>query len=315
MERRHSLIWDAPRTLDLDWSVAGYGGLERLPEYQNVAAPYRNFATGRMTLTYSFVDRSLGAVDDEKGVRWQLGMRHNYVNGTLLPRVYGTWDYGFLLPLKNSPVWLRTAVGHGFGEHNQPFANFYFGGFGNNWVDRLSTSRYREYYTFPGLELNQVGAKSFGRVLGEWNLPPLRFRKLGTSFLYCNWARLSLFGAGLATGGGNRYVDSGAQLDFRIVAVFVSEVHLLRGLRGGPRPEPALVRRVHGLPETAMSGVLIARVLSGALPVLAFLLALMWLDSYKLLAPRRILWLLGQGALVAVVCAVVNSLLFARIPH
>jgi hypothetical protein len=217
VENRHFLLYDMPRTVDLEWSVAGYGGLERLPDYQNVAAPYRNYLTGKLALNYSFVDRSPGAVDDEKGVRWQLALRDNYAHGTMLPRVYGTYDYGFLLPMKNSPIWLRTAAGYGFGNRNEALANFYFGAFGNNWVDRLETSRYREYASFPGVELDQIGAKSFGRALAEWNLPPVRFRHLGVPYLYCNWMRLSLFGGGLATDGGRRYRDAGAQLDFRIV--------------------------------------------------------------------------------------------------
>jgi hypothetical protein len=217
VEKRRMLLYDSPRTLELEWNAAGYGGLERLPDYQNVAASSRNYLTGKLALNYSFVDRSLGAVDDEKGVRWQLALRNNYANGKELPRVYGTYDYGFLLPLKNSPVWLRTAAGYGFGNRNEPFANFYFGGFGNNYVDRLEASRYREFTSFPGMELDQVAAKGFGRALAEWNLPPVRFRHLGVPYLYCNWARLSLFGAGLATDGGRRYGDGGAQIDFRIV--------------------------------------------------------------------------------------------------
>ena len=31
------LLYDTPRTLALDWNVAGYFDLDRLPEYQNVA--------------------------------------------------------------------------------------------------------------------------------------------------------------------------------------------------------------------------------------------------------------------------------------
>ena len=31
------LIYDTPRTLALDWSVAGYSDLNALPEYQNVS--------------------------------------------------------------------------------------------------------------------------------------------------------------------------------------------------------------------------------------------------------------------------------------
>lgn len=217
LEHRKLLLYDDPRVIDLQWNLAGYGGLERLPDYQNVAAPYRSFLTGTLALNYSFLQKSLGAVDDERGARWQLALRSNYVHGRMLPRVYGNYDYGFLLPLKNSPVWLRAAAGHGFGSRQEPFANFYFGGFGNNWVDRLEVSRYREAYAFPGVKLNEIEGKSFGRALAEWNLPPLRFRRLGVPYLYCNWTRLSLFGAGLAVNGGRKYADAGAQLDFRIV--------------------------------------------------------------------------------------------------
>ena len=33
-----------------------------------------------------------------------------------------------------------------------PFANFYFGGFGNNWVDHLDEKRYRRVSSFPGVD-------------------------------------------------------------------------------------------------------------------------------------------------------------------
>ncbi len=216
------LIFDTPRTMNLEWNVAGYGGLDRLPDYQNVTASYPRFLTGKVALKYSFVDRSLGAVDDEKGVLWQLAFRNNLIPGKTLPRLYGTYDYGFLTPLHNSPIWIRSAAGYSVGPRNEPFANFYFGGFGNNWVDHQDISRYRDYYSFPGLQLQQVGTRSFGKTTVEWNLPPVHFRKLGVSYLYCNWARLSLFSSGLLTEpvravSRTLYGNGGAQLDFRIV--------------------------------------------------------------------------------------------------
>jgi hypothetical protein len=217
-----NLIFDTPRTLDLDWELAGYGGLDRLPEYQNVVATYSRYLTGKIALKYSFVDKSLGGVDDEKGTKWQLALRDNVAGDRTMPRIYGNYDRGFLLPLRNSPIWIRSAAGYSVGGRDDPFANFYFGGFGNNWVDHLDTSRYREYYSFPGLKIDEIGARTFAKTMVEWNLPPMRFHRFGTTWLYCNWVRLSLFSSGLLTEparAGNRalYGNTGAQLDFRIV--------------------------------------------------------------------------------------------------
>jgi hypothetical protein len=218
---KKSLSFKAPRMLDLDWSVAGYAGLDRVPDYQNVSAPYDKFLTGRIALSYSRLERTLGAVDDEKGIRWKLASQGNAVNSNFYPRFYGAMDVGFLTPLRNSPVWIRSSAGKSIGDRKQPFANFYFGGFGNNYVDRLDVSRYREYYSFPGVELNEIGATDFVKSMVEWNLPPLRFRRLGTTWLYCNWMRLSMFsgviGGNLASSADRQGVgNAGMQLDFRV---------------------------------------------------------------------------------------------------
>ena len=119
-------------------------------------------------------------------------------------------------------MWIRELAGKSFGDRTQPFANFYFGGFGNNWIDHQEVSRYREYYSFPGVDLDQIGATDFAKTLVEWNLPPKHFRHFGTPYLYCNWARLSLF-SGVIVGNmasavdRQFYGDAGMQVDFRVV--------------------------------------------------------------------------------------------------
>jgi hypothetical protein len=222
LENTHTLLYDTPRLLEASWNIAGFAGLDRLPDAQNVAINYRRFLTGRVGLKYEAKERALGAVDEEKGVGWTVYARTTYTGPKAFPRVYGTYDRGFMLPLRNSSVWFRTAGGKAIGNPNDPFANFYFGGFGNNWIDHQEISRYRQYYAFPGVELNAIGATNFGKAMVEWNAPPLRFKRLGTPSAYVNWARLSLFSTGLFTNlasGANRgaYGNLGAQLDFRIV--------------------------------------------------------------------------------------------------
>ncbi len=217
-----NLIFDEPKTLDLRLRVVGYAGLDRLPDYQNVLAPFDKLLTAGASLDYSFVRKSLGAVDEEKGVKWRLVFDSNYVNSEFFPRLYGALDYGFALPLDHSSVWLRASLGKAWGDRDNPYANFFFGAFGNNYVDHLSEKRYREYYSFPGAEINQVSGKNYGKLLMEWNVPPLRFRRLGFPWLYANWARLALFGAALQTNVDaaqfrRTFFDVGAQLDFRLV--------------------------------------------------------------------------------------------------
>lgn len=220
-EKKKNLIYDSERTLDLTMNLAGYSGLDRLPEYQNVTASHTRFVSGTGELGYSDLQRSLGAIEDESGAQWKVSAQASDTFPKIFPRVWGEYTRGFLLPLRNSSFWIRSSAGRAFGNASDPFANFYFGAFGNNWVDKGDFSRYREYYSFPGVAIDQIGAKSFAKSLAEWDLPPVHFRDLGSTKLYCNWGRLALFTGALGTNpDGDRlrgYVDGGGQVDLRLV--------------------------------------------------------------------------------------------------
>jgi hypothetical protein len=222
LEYSKYLIYDTPRTLELEAKVAAYWKLDRLPDYQNIEATYDQFMSGRVGLRYTDVRRSLGAVDEEKGFRLNAFGQVNYVNGRFYPRFYGVLDYGLALPLKHSSLWLRTSAGQSIGDRTNNFVNFYFGGFGNNWIDCLGEKRYREYDSFPGLEIDGIGGRNYARTMLEWTLPAVHFRRLGGVSLFCNWARLGFFASGLVTNLDDaafrrQAVNFGAQLDLRIV--------------------------------------------------------------------------------------------------
>ena len=216
------LIFERPRTFEYTISGAAYGGLDTLPDYQNIRAPFKQYETIAGRLDYHDVRKTIGGVEDEYGFQWSATTSGNHVTGHFFPRLYGTYDKGFLLPIDHSSLWLRSAAGKSFGDRENPFADFFFGAFGNNWIDYQEVHRYREYYSFPGLDLNDVGGNDFGRLTVEWTLPPIRFRHAGVPSLYTNWARLALFSSGLVTDVGNRdfrrnIYDIGAQLDFSMV--------------------------------------------------------------------------------------------------
>jgi len=196
---KRNLIYDTPRTMDLNWRFGGWGGLETLPDYQNVAASFDHYYFNNLTLSYKYIERSQGAVDGEKGYALKLLSLNNLVNRQLFPRFVATFDYGVPLPVNHVSVWLRSAAGVSPSEHNEPFANYYFGGFGNNWIDHQSEKRYREFYTFPGADLNSIDGTNFAKLMAEINLPPLRFRHIGIPAMYPRWLRSSVFASAIVT--------------------------------------------------------------------------------------------------------------------
>lgn len=219
-----NLVYDRPRNLELSAGTTYYGGLERLPEFQNVSTTVPSLLATRARLHYTNLRHSLGHVDEEKGHAWELALAEDHVRGRAFPRLHGTLDAGLALPLKHSSLWLRSAAGYSPRDRGEPFANFYFGGFGNNWVDRGDEKRYREHYSFPGVELNEVAGTSFLKSMLEMNLPPLRFRRAGRPGFYMSWARPALFASGLIANPGSPAArrslgNLGAQLDLKLTAL------------------------------------------------------------------------------------------------
>jgi hypothetical protein len=222
LQYKKTLLIDTPRSMDYTVNVTGYAGLDRLPDYQNIIAPFDQLLSASIRFNYQFLRASLGAVDYEKGYRFQVNTSFNYIHTTFYPRIFNTLDLGFPLPINHSSIWLRISGGYSIGKRINPYANFYFGGFGNNWVDYLHEKRYRDYYSFPGVELNNIGGTNYGKLLIEWCLPPIRFRRLGFSSFYSPWSRIALFSSGIVTNLDSRFFrrslqNFGGQIDFRII--------------------------------------------------------------------------------------------------
>jgi hypothetical protein len=222
------------RYSDLDLDGFAAGNLDRLPEYQNVAVDVTRLYTLNARLSFSDVRNSLGNVDDETGRRWSVEANGNYVDGSPVSRFYGAYDRGWALPTGHSSFWFREAAGFSPRGRDEPFANFFFGGFGNNWVDRGNEKRYREYFSFPGMPLNNVAGRNFTKALLEWNLPPIRFQHAGTPGFYATRLRPAIFAGGLITNldaadARRQVVDLGGQLDVRFSVLSALDLTLSCG--------------------------------------------------------------------------------------
>jgi hypothetical protein len=241
------LVFDDPRRLQLNVDARIAGRLDQLPEYQNVPISVDSLLSTSAELNYSDLRSSLGSVDDEKGQRWTTRLVADRANGALATRAYAAYDVGVATPMSHSSVWLRSAAGFSPQQPDNPFANFYFGAFGNNYVDYRDEKRYRDYYAFPGLPLNTIGGRNFVKSTLEWNLPPVFFRRVGTPGLYLTWLRPALFAGGLITNVDRaaprrEVADIGGQTDLRLSLLSTLDVTLSLGAavsfeHGTPRHE------------------------------------------------------------------------------
>ena len=243
------LFYERPESFDVHLGAHAFWGLERLPDYQNVATSYDHFYVFNGSLGYSFLLRSMGAVDFERGIAASVANQTTILLSKAYPQFYATLDFGLALPLDHTSLWIRSAGGYSPSHRSEPSANFYFGGFGNNWVDHQEVHRYREYYSFPGFGLNALGGTSFVKTLVELDLPPLRFRRLGIPNFYCTWARVAVFASGLATNFDDRAilgkaVDVGAQIDFSLVLFSGLSSTFSLGYAVGAQPSERAVREL-----------------------------------------------------------------------
>jgi hypothetical protein len=173
-------------------------------------------------------------VDEETGRKWSVELRTDVVDGQAFPKLYGTFDRGVGLRPGHSSLWMRTAAGYSPRSRTQPFANFFFGGFGNNYVDHGDEKRYRHLESVPGVDLNAIPGRNFAKGTLEWNLPPWRFSRLGTPGLHATWLRPAVFLTGLTTNLDDaafrtRAASAGGQVDVRFTVLSNLDMTLSAG--------------------------------------------------------------------------------------
>ena len=231
-------IYDPPRQLDLFGSAAVYTGLETLPNAQNVLSP-KDVVSLEAGAKYTDTRKALGGVDHEKGIEWRVisDLDWDVRAGEAFPKIYGGINYGVPLPMPNSSFWIYAHAGLGWGDRLNPLAAYYFGAFRNNYVDDRPEKRYREMESFPGFQIDEIAARKFARLTGEFNLPPVRFAEVGTPAFFLSYVRPAVFAGAMATQApdltSHRYYDVGAQLDLNFTIALRLPMVFSVGAAGG----------------------------------------------------------------------------------
>jgi len=231
---KDDLIYDKPRIMTLSSDFTAYTGLDELPFSQDVSIDAKTIVECNTDITYKNLQSSQGSIDDEKGYILGSHINLSYAKDKMHVLLHSQADYGIPLFINHSSIWLRTAGGVSPGKRNDPFDNFYIGGFQNNWVDDKDVQRYREWNSFPGKDISSISGTNFLKAMLEFELPPLRFRESGIIPFYLRWMRTSLFSSALATNIENStlrkmYYNIGVQVDFQFVALSLLRTYLSFG--------------------------------------------------------------------------------------
>jgi hypothetical protein len=230
------LIYDPPRQLDLFGSAAAYFGLRDLPGAQNIASP-KNIRSAQIGLRYTNTTASQGGVDHEKGIAGRIVAAADQAEGHLYPKLFGGFDLGTALPWHNASVWVYGQAGISGGRRLSPLAAYYFGSFGNNYVDDRAVKRYREMESMPGFEIDEIEARKFGKLTGEFNFPPVRFAEVGVPAFYLSYIRPAAFAGIMATeapdGSHHSYQNVGGQFDLSFTVALRLPMVLSLGAAAG----------------------------------------------------------------------------------
>ena len=216
----HFIIYDDPRRLEWVNELAYYDRIDTLPQAQNIPTSFDRLFEGSTGLRFTDIHRSRGAADDMKGLKWSALAGFSHAASDTAWNLQGSLDYGWSLPLPGSSLWLRNAAGWIDGDRQLANANFYFGSFGNNYVDQGDARRYRQRDRLPGFDIDEISAQSFARTLLEWNLPPIVFESRGIPAFHLAWLRPAVFATALWADPNRAsrralYGNVGAQLDLR----------------------------------------------------------------------------------------------------
>ncbi len=154
------LIYDKPRLLTLSYDLGYFDHIDTLPNAQNVGTGFTRLETAQVGLHYTFVRRSLGFVDEEKGIKWDAVVKASHIATGTTAQLRGNFDYGFQLPLAHSSIWLRSAAGVGTGSRDNPVASYYFGGLATTTSTRGRSSATATTIRCLGSESTRSGGRA-----------------------------------------------------------------------------------------------------------------------------------------------------------
>ena len=197
----HTKFWkyDIPHKIKQISEIAFYTGIIAIND-NLVKVTRPDFIVLQSGLTSSNVRRSIGSVDYESGDQWAITGMFFGVEPRSLQTVGGfhaAYDRYFTWGFPHNSLHLKISAGWRHTKANLAIGKFYFGGFGNRYLETVPVKQYRKVFRFPGIPIYNLPTDRFLKIMVEHNLPPLRFAHLFLGHHSLNAVDVSWYSQGL----------------------------------------------------------------------------------------------------------------------
>ncbi|RMF60325.1 MAG: hypothetical protein D6748_04335 [Calditrichaeota bacterium] len=212
------LKYDIPHKIRFVSEIALYTGIEAINDnLVRVSRP--DFIVLQGAIKSNNIRRSIGNVDDEQGTRWSISGMFFGVDpqGTfeVVGGVHSEFSYfhPFLWP--HNILHLKISAGYRHTKDHLSIGKFYFGGFGNRYLEKEKVKQYRKVFRLPGIPIYSLAGKRFLKGMIEHTLPPLRFGNAYLGHHHLNHIDVSWYSQGLwiASNQDQLWIDVGAQVN------------------------------------------------------------------------------------------------------
>ncbi len=232
---KHWWIYDRPTKLAqwfaLDWEDRPVDPDEA---FDGVIGSGR-FLTAETRLAAASTRRSIGSVDDERGLlaNFSLGLPYDLDSGASALRV--ATDVTWLRPVLHPHNILRVQLAGGdqSGSELNGAARFRVGGFGNQALEQGTVNRHREPESLPGVPYRSLVARRYLKVGLEKQSPPIHLRRRLGFAHYAEAVWGNLFVQTLALDDGedsSTWHSAGMQLNLRLQHFYTLQSTLSSGL-------------------------------------------------------------------------------------
>jgi hypothetical protein len=213
----HYWKYDEPHEIKQTSELSVYRGVRAIFDNE-VAVSEPDFAVFESALNSKNIRRTIGSIDSESGYDWTFTLVG--LSASPSSRQWGggfhaewNWFNRFLFP--HNIAHIKIAAGYVTIQNELEIGKYYFGGFGNQYLDYREVRQYRDSFRFPGIPIYGLAAERFARLMFEHTMPPVRFHHLQFSGHGLSHIDLSWFSQALVTDAATAgdWVDLGAQLN------------------------------------------------------------------------------------------------------
>lgn len=214
----HYWLFDNPQKIKQNTELTLYSGVKFINDnLTEVTQP--DFLIFKSEFDNKNLRRTIGSIDYEVGDHYRftvMGFASNPDYPQYSGAIFGEWSHYTLFAFPHNVLHFKTGAGYHYKNEDLLEAQFFFGGFGNRYVEDEPVKQFEKIFRFPGVPIYSIVTDRFFKVMIENSFPPIRFDNVSIGNHYLKNINLAIYSQALVTGSfqSNKWIDVGTQINF-----------------------------------------------------------------------------------------------------